>query len=187
MKEIQDFEQVKRYYWTPEEMQEDSTGSYVGAPDYDALLAYTKELHKQLESRYAEGYAKGYHEGREDGENGGTRTVKTQELIEAAEEAINRNGQYFYSEVRSRLVTAAAAARAYEGGWINCKEKLPPTETEVLVVYIDNDEQIQTEARIIRDHWFAETGNNYIFNVTHWRQKLPSPPLSVETPNEVQK
>lgn len=63
--------------------------------------------------------------------------------------------------------------------WIEIKEgcKMPDVETEVLVIHVDNDDPIQTQARIIREHWFSQTGNDFIFDVTHWKPlDWPAPP-----------
>jgi hypothetical protein len=65
--EIQECEQVERL---------DRTEYHNGIPwglkvvsesSYDALLAYTKELQKQLEAKYNDGFADGYDKARDEG------------------------------------------------------------------------------------------------------------------------
>lgn len=117
-----------------------------------------------------------------------------QELIEAAENFVKcRHAPCrpeFTRAMYQRLARSVAAARAYEGGWIDCTQDPPPLDEPLLIVYQGVVQHLTYT--LLEDGWYPhDTDSEYFLPiergelVTHY-QRLPSPPLSVETP-EVQK
>lgn len=141
MKEMQEFEQVGRW---PED---GIGGDVVDAENYDALLAYTKEL--------------------------------------AGKSAEYKSALYTISDLHKRAVSVAdhykaELARASEGGWISVEQELPAIGRTVIVQ--------GGIAYRVTEEWISQTGaasgRAIMWPVTHWMPipELPSPPLSVETP-----
>lgn len=109
-----------------------------------------------------------------------------QELIAAAEEVIVKSSMS--RKVYSRLRDAIDAARASEGGWIDCKQELPPQEVRIETIDMRDPFPEFTADHMGVGHSDLCRWSKTSPHFTHWRIiLLPSPPLSVETPNEVQK
>lgn len=86
--------------------------------------------------------------------------------------------------IKAPLKLAIAAARkASEGGWIDCKQELPPNETRCMIFTTEPDFMIGTK---LPGFWHAAGILWSLNDISHW-QPISSPPLSVEKPNEVQK
>jgi hypothetical protein len=76
-----------------------------------------------------------------------------------------------------------AAARASEGGWIDCKQELPPQGVRIEIIDMREPFPEFTADHMGVGHsdlsWWSKIAQHF----THWRIiVLPSPPLSVETP-----
>lgn len=70
------------------------------------------------------------------------------------------------------------------GGWISVKDRLPKTETPVLVTYIATDGEIHSDgvaALLFGPYWYwwegsvEDTDQEVLVEITHW-QPLPEPP-----------
>jgi hypothetical protein len=120
--------------------------------------------------------------------------TEMQELIEAAEAAyaaMAGNNSPFDPEVWSKAVLGLewgiAAARASEGGWIDCKQDPAPECEPLLIVWKG---VVQHLTYTLSDGgWYPHHADHDDYEpiedgettVTHYRH-LPSPPLSIETP-----
>jgi len=123
-------------------------------------------------------------------EKAGATMKEMQELIEAAEEAYRSmagNNSPFDPEVWSksvlRLEWAIAAARASEGGWIDCKFGFPADYADVLCWDGTQIHRSRYRSDSVGYRWDCDTYGLQESEVTYWRL-LPSPPLSVEKPKE---
>lgn len=109
-----------------------------------------------------------------------------QELIEAAE-AMLKVGYIEGSgwDIGIRLSNAISVARAYEGGWIPVNDETP-IGAPLLIVYQGVVQHLTYT--LLEDGWYPhDTDYEYCCPIEHGELvthylRLPSPPLSVETP-----
>ncbi len=81
-------------------------------------------------------------------------------------------------------MAVAALREKQNGGWISVKDRLPKTETPVLVTSIATDGEIHSDgvaALLFGPYWYwwegsvEDTDQEVLVEITHW-QPLPEPP-----------